>query len=1285
MSSEPPGPLIALISSTCSQKHAINRGFKSLAHLIYPFTTHECSLREPVENTKISHCVRLDIRDITSDGHLLTLSVLPYVLIQALKNFTDVGQSIKLFRDVLSRWAEPSEHESFGHYLACIFVISTQDDNPLGELSKMIQTQQTLYNTTSTLMIPGHCAAPKWAAPHAKTPRHYILLHDSRCPRSSTERRDEVFAQMCSTYGTDNCQVLQLDSDCESTDMIGVWQEIDEFNDVLEKGLEEAHRHSCDSIPSAPDTNNASLNSPTSFVSTISSALSSNVGSVSPTSPPTFSNSIVWKGSPKIASLADAQNVEKVLSRFLTNCLAPHVEQEIRTLYENAGQKKSISKSVASVTMGFSKWLRTGSSSNNLATPITYSWESLEMQKRRLADLFMTFGLPGAAYDQYHPLKKDLETDKAMAAHAVALEMCALSLHNAQPHLNAKQFPIRYLDPPVKLLIEHAKFRKYPSVIRCALNMAGIYADLGLHKEAAATLAQLTSMDLDHLVAVAQTLAAEQYEKAGMMRKASFHRVLAANRFSNAAISALSFDCYRQALPAFDKKHWGVLDEHLAVRLLQEGEKAGVMTPEVASECIARLVAVCPKLTPAQQSDRLKIIVHALMTYFPQRTELLLNIPKVEMETIKVIYGERPLWNEIDENEHQSMTPDGWVTVERAAHYALFGASAPFRGMQMVSDEHSDNQKVRDTPANERFRVMVDLTNPLKIPIDLQNVRLSVADAQFQGNESGSPELGALPHLHLEPEESKTVELYVFPRIGCLKFRVEGLLFQLTVDGKAVETRVALECRGKRLNKTAKQQKSKVYTNDERLSAAVSQKPWPLIEFRVLKSPHKWSYCDQAQRYQMEIENIGQEDVMAMSLATNAFDRVSAGNLDEEDRMEGLKLELAANNSKVATFAFRNTIGAENVETPFLKIGQKKRIFFDIRSSDEPTGSVVTSQATVILIAYRCSSGSMRQWRRVIDGERRRLIQISSEILDQDSGSFAIHLKNYVALSQAALSRVEILRIRTAKNLVSTGVGGSLETGLSRSIELSSTTRKIEIESEQTDTIVARLIPSPAPCEEVWLSSTGQHVAPQWPCPAEIRNAMDDEAVVRIPEKIGVLWKASIVNNEGLVTSFIGESFLDDPFARKNSKLAGATSNQDALQISVETPAKEISHNFSKYSVCEIPVTVCIHNKDPAHRPAHITIKNCPKVRDAVDGIHLVAPESRQQMWLDRPTRRCTVQPGDVSVIKLRWKITHAAVYDVGGPNLTVEAVFDGATQENMIFKVPSMLSIVKSSPYTVV
>ncbi|CAI2320394.1 unnamed protein product [Caenorhabditis sp. 36 PRJEB53466] len=1286
MSTVFPSPLVALISSPLGQQHAHARGFKSVAHLFAPFTSHDCHVREPIENSQLSHRIRLDIRDISNDGHLLSLSVLPYVLIQALKSSADVSTSIKLFREVLGRWAEPSEHESFGAYLACMFVVSTQEENPLGELSKMIQTQQTLYNSTSTLMIPPFCCSPKWATAHAKTPKHYILLHDSTTPRASTERRDEIFAQMCATYGNDNCQVLQFDSSTESPEMEGIWSEIDELNDVLGRGLDDAFQHAADSTPTTPGTNNGGsslLQSPSSpsFVSTISSILPPSVASVSPNTRKSNA-SVIWKKTVKILSSQDAKSVQNVIGKFLSACLTPHVEREMRSLYEAVGQKKGIGKSIST---GMRKWFGTGSSSGNLAVPASYSWDSAEMQVRRLADLLLMFGSHGAAYEQYLPLKRDLEADKALVAHAVALEMCCVALHSAQPHLNAKQFPVRYLETPVPHLLEHAKFRKYPAILRCAFNISDIYSDLGCHKEAAATLARVSALEGDHLVAVAQTLAADHFEKAGMARKASFHRVLAANRYSHAGIHGLAFDCYRLALPAFDEKHWGVLDEHLAVRLLQEGEKSGQMSARMATECVRRLVAVCPKLSAGLQEERLRTIVHVLQNYHPKDTpvQLLTDIPKVEMDSVKVIYGERPLWNEIDENENQSVSPADWITVERAAHYALFGASAPYRNMQLVSDEHSDNQKTRETPAGERFRVMVDLTNPLKIPIELENVRVSVTDFT-----QPRPDLGTLPHLKLEPEETKTVELYVFPRVGCLKFKVDGLLFRLkAAEGVGVETRVPLECRGKRMNKTAKQQKAKVYAPDERLSATVAQKPWPLLEFRALKSAHKWSYCDQAQRYQLEVENIGNEDVLQMSIATNAFDRISAGILrsstENEQIREEKPLELAANDKKIATFQFRGPENAGSFE-PFLKIGEKTRIFFDIRSADEPSaGSQMAPKApsTIVLIGYRSAAGTMRQWRRVVDGERRRLIAVHAEVLDLQTSTFALHLKNCVAVSQAALSRVEILRIRSARNAASAAAYFHKSTPENAEISLISPPRKLEIESEQTDTLVARILEHSAP-SATWISSNlaASLAPPVWPCPAEYPNSMDDEKI-RVAEKIGVLWKANIVNNEGLVTSFIGESFVDDPFGRNAAEKKVKNGEGASLQISCETLQKEVSHDFSLSKMCQLPIVLKIRNVD-ASRAARIRIKHVAKVRDAVDGIHLIAPECRQQMWTDRPIRRRKIAKNEEIRVEMTWRVAHSAVYDVGGANLQVEAQFDngiGEDEKSIVFKVPSVLTVVKS------
>lgn len=50
---------------------------------------------------------------------------------------------IAFFRESLLRWAEPFEHEFLRTYIACLFVVSTNDADPLGELSKLIEMQHT--------------------------------------------------------------------------------------------------------------------------------------------------------------------------------------------------------------------------------------------------------------------------------------------------------------------------------------------------------------------------------------------------------------------------------------------------------------------------------------------------------------------------------------------------------------------------------------------------------------------------------------------------------------------------------------------------------------------------------------------------------------------------------------------------------------------------------------------------------------------------------------------------------------------------------------------------------------------------------------------------------------------------------------------------------------------------------------------------------------------------------------------------------------------------------------
>lgn len=92
-------------------------------------------------------------------------------------------------------------------------------------------------------------------------------------------------------------------------------------------------------------------------------------------------------------------------------------------------------------------------------------------------------------------------------------------------------------------------------------------------------------------------------------------------------------------------------------------------------------------------------------------------------------------------------------------------------------------------------------------------------------------------------------------------------------------------------------------------------------------------------------------------------------------------------------------------------------------------------------------------------------------------------------------------------------------------------------------------------------------------------------------------------------------------------------------------------------------MTLHVRNTDSLRRPAHITVRFVPKIREPVDSILSVPPEYRQQVWMDRPIRKVRLAGDDVADVAIQWKTAQPSVYDVGGANLSVEAVFEGQAE----------------------
>lgn len=71
------------------------------------------------------------------------------------------------WRDTFLSVQFPSDHEFIKHFLACMIVVSTTDDNPLEKLQQI--------GAQLNLSIPGKL--PKWFNNNAL--RYYILVHDA--------------------------------------------------------------------------------------------------------------------------------------------------------------------------------------------------------------------------------------------------------------------------------------------------------------------------------------------------------------------------------------------------------------------------------------------------------------------------------------------------------------------------------------------------------------------------------------------------------------------------------------------------------------------------------------------------------------------------------------------------------------------------------------------------------------------------------------------------------------------------------------------------------------------------------------------------------------------------------------------------------------------------------------------------------------------------------------------------------------------------------------------------
>ncbi|XP_011502697.1 PREDICTED: trafficking protein particle complex subunit 8 [Ceratosolen solmsi marchali] len=703
----------------------------------------------------------------------------------------DIPVSVPWFeawRDTFLNVQFPSDHEFTKHFIACMIVVSTMDDNPLEKLQQIsAQLNQS---------IPGKL--PKWFNNNAL--RYYILIHDTF--QNNKNIAEDIFTEMKNIYGPNNCFFLPMNSrpfnvsdDC--TQLPDPWSQfIVKYSDCSgNNDYESSPRTPADTIGVSSMPNAVNTESEKSISQTGTPVTSKNFTAVTPDGnerinisseiseapithlevgqeavPPTTIATIhplspknelsiksydidrmrshldenspininVWADSPTHAipqhgvrlSTKDLEKLKLMMSDFCLKSLLPYVEKQISLLNDLISNKKGVSKSLFSATKRWFGTNKPGVPGSAPANAVIYTAESPELQLRRLGDLCFMFGHYTFAYQAYHNAKRDFAADQAWVYYAGALEMAALSAFMMDEMIRKT---IEYMDDAITTYLNTCKMSQFAT--RATLLSAECLKNRGLYGEAAKQLIRMTSEDSDLRSALLLEQAAYCFISPKMVRKYAFHAVLAGHRFSKAGQKKHSLRCYKQAYQVYKNKGWSLAEDHIHFTI---GRQAASLKQVLESVTVfEKLLSATSKQPALQQAAFLRefLYIHNLLTHEMKKSSQtnlpILPLPLIEDNQIKVLLG--PLikpGNNIElVSQILSFSQDAddvrWSKLEEILLSKAQGTPPMiFKPTVTIYTHTSNNANKPNAVVKEPIYLCITLSNPLLIPLPLSNLKL---------------------------------------------------------------------------------------------------------------------------------------------------------------------------------------------------------------------------------------------------------------------------------------------------------------------------------------------------------------------------------------------------------------------------------------------------------------------------------------------------------------------------------------------------------------------------------
>ncbi|KAG8041820.1 hypothetical protein G9C98_007124 [Cotesia typhae] len=760
----------------------------SFIELLQPFcnlTTEEPSVARKMLNDSVSseQCERTTSIKIGSTDLDIPLSV-PW---------------FESWREMFLNVQFPSDHEFTKHFLACMIVLSTADENPLEKIQQMAAQ---LHQST-----PGKL--PKWFNNNAL--RYYILIYDGA--QEEKAKAESVFTEMKNLYDVNNCFLLQMNSRPpgqmdDNMYLPDPWSQfLVKYTDLTSSDHSSSPRTPADTggVSAMPNQVTSGTDKPSSQAGTPVTpqnpvllspdvtdkiSLSSEISEVVPipvevaqevvpvtihplspdsekrfssfTDPSTKSqyqavtgspiNANVWADSPSrpVAqhgarlSTQDLERIRTLVTEFCIKSLLPYVEKQIGLLNDVISNKKGVSRSLFSATkrwFGTSKPGAPGSAPSNV---VIYSLESSELQLRRLGDLCFMFGHYTLAYQAYHSAKRDFAADQAWLYYAGALEMAALSAF-MQGEMTRKT--VEYMDDAILTYSNSCKMPQFAT--RATILSAECLKGRNLYGDAAKQLIRMTSEDSDLRSALLLEQAAYCFISSRMMHKYAFHAVLAGHRFSKAGQRKHSLRCYQQAYQVYSNKGWSLAEDHIHFTIGRQA--ASLKQVEESVKAFEKLLSPSSKQPAVQQAAFLREFLHInnlVLQQVPAHFNGLpiLPLPLIDGNETKVLLG--PVVSSGDKDAYDLFDQDDteassrWSKLEETLVTEAQG-SAPmiFKPSVALYSKKSNNTSKPNAIVDEPIHLSVELHNPLRISIPLYKIKLIwsfTKDGQTVSNETMS-------------------------------------------------------------------------------------------------------------------------------------------------------------------------------------------------------------------------------------------------------------------------------------------------------------------------------------------------------------------------------------------------------------------------------------------------------------------------------------------------------------------------------------------------------------------